>query len=677
MLTSIFTYLQKSPENVVVLHSFGVPDRNTALVTIAALMLENVVNTTEQALWFYSDKVAPPKMGLNAGQRRLLAQVQDICSGEGSPETGLKIKFTKISCSGLPGFSRDRRTVKPFFEFLVDGRKEYSSFQSFESLSEYAAGGSVQNSLTLSVLPCKVLQVNAYHARQILGGKISIDKMNNIRMFSCSFDTCMMELDETAQYIKFSAERGELDIEDNNEGHFPPGFEVKIEVQVDKNHQTIKERPWEKLAGLYESGLVVSTAEKAGIVQNYGSIPGMGQKKLKIKVHPELASKQNHRQNNSQKPVSNQNSAHHNSAQSSRNEYSHPYDRENSESLMEQNDTSAYSQIQEEPAHGAKEENLFDFADFSSNLPSSQASGPPRPPSRDYNQPMKIPNSSDNADLLGFGTTSTNNSNQQSFDPFASWADPPKSTRVNNNVKPQTSNNSMTADLLNFSSNAPSSNISKSFSSQNSSNTVQPATTFDPFAGLSFPTSTSTSKPAPPSPKPTSNSNSSTSFDPFGTFNLPQSKPAQSKPAQNQPAPKNKTTPPKKAGINIDLGNLGFNNDFGTQAPKTVGEKFEAGQEEAMGDPIKYKIWLWTKGKEGNIRTLLSSMQDVLWENENRWKSITLADMLEPNQVKKQYRKASLIVHPDKTSGSEHETLAHEIQMVLNEAWATFEEKNY
>lgn len=46
-------------------------------------------------------------------------------------------------------------------------------------------------------------QVNAYHARQILGGKISIDKMNNIRMFSCSFDTCMMELDETAEYRNY------------------------------------------------------------------------------------------------------------------------------------------------------------------------------------------------------------------------------------------------------------------------------------------------------------------------------------------------------------------------------------------------------------------------------------------------------------------------------------------
>lgn len=376
---------------------------------------------------------------------------------------------------------------------------------------------------------------------------------------------------------------------------------------MDKNHQSIKERPWEKLTGLYASGMVVSKAEKAGIVQNYGSIPGMGQKKLKIEVHPKRASKEKNSQNSSQKHFTSQNTA-----QQSRNEYSHPYDRENSESLMEQNDTSAYSQIQEEPTHGAKEENLFDFADFSSNQPTSQPSGPPRPPSRDYNQPMKIPSSSnDNADLLGFGNTSTQNSNQQSFDPFASWADPPKSTTVNNNVKPQTSQNSMTADLLNFSSNAPSSNIPKSsFNPQISSNTVKPSNTFDPFAGLSFPTSTSTSKPAPPSPKPTSNSNSSTSFDPFGTFNLPQSKPAQSKPP-NQPAPKSKNNQPKKTGINIDLGNLGFNNDFGTPAPKTVGEKFKAGQEEAMGDPIKYKIWLWTDGKENNIRTLLSSMQDV------------------------------------------------------------------
>ena len=70
----------------------------------------------------------------------------------------------------------------------------------------------------------------------------------------------------------------------------------------------------------------------------------------------------------------------------------------------------------------------------------------------------------------------------------------------------------------------------------------------------------------------------------------------------------------------------------------------------------------------------LSSLQDILWENEDRWKKVTMADMLSAAQVKKCYRKASIIVHPDKVAGQPHERLAHEIQMVLNKAWADFEE---
>ena len=145
---------------MVVLHSFGIPDRNTALIVISLLMMENVVNTTEQGLWLYSDKVAPPKNGLNASQRRFLAQVQDVSKKELLVDTGLRFKLGRISCSGLPGFSRDRRTVKPFFEVVVDGRKEFSSFQGYENTVEYAAGGSVQVSLGgVGVLPGKVQKV--------------------------------------------------------------------------------------------------------------------------------------------------------------------------------------------------------------------------------------------------------------------------------------------------------------------------------------------------------------------------------------------------------------------------------------------------------------------------------------------------------------------------------------
>ena len=382
-------------------------------------------------------------------------------------------------------------------------------------------------------------------------------------------------------YLKFSTEKGELDIEDNNEGHFPPGFEVKIEVQVDKNHQSVKERPWEKISGLSETGMVVTQAERAGIIQNYGTIPGMGQKNLKIEVFPKVSkNSQVTQQNSYSKPPTQE----------------HPFD------------NNQYQQIQEDP----KEENLFDFDDFGGN---SVNTGPPRPPSRDY----PSSSSKNEPDLLGFGTStqpSQSTTNQGNFDPFASWAEPPKSSTVKSQTKPPSTNNSMTADLLNFSN---TNSFQANFSSNHTNQPSKPTTTtFDPFANLgSFAPTSSTSKPAPPSPtKPNSNS-----FDPFGTFNLPTnsnstqnaSKPVQ-KPSQNTSKPQTNSTQnpkPKKSGIDIDLGGFGFNNDFGNQGPKAIGEKFKKQQEENMGDPIKYKIWTWTEGKENNIRTLLSSLQEV------------------------------------------------------------------
>lgn len=56
----------------------------------------------------------------------------------------------------------------------------------------------------------------------------------------------------------------------------------------------------------------------------------------------------------------------------------------------------------------------------------------------------------------------------------------------------------------------------------------------------------------------------------------------------------------------------------------------------------------WTEGKERNIRALLSTLHTVLWEGESRWTPVGMADLVTPAQVKKQYRKAVLVVHPDK-----------------------------
>lgn len=60
----------------------------------------------------------------------------------------------------------------------------------------------------------------------------------------------------------------------------------------------------------------------------------------------------------------------------------------------------------------------------------------------------------------------------------------------------------------------------------------------------------------------------------------------------------------------------------------------------------------WIEGKERNIRALLSTMHTVLWKGENRWKPVGMADLVTPEQVKKVYRKAVLVVHPDKVRAS-------------------------
>lgn len=58
----------------------------------------------------------------------------------------------------------------------------------------------------------------------------------------------------------------------------------------------------------------------------------------------------------------------------------------------------------------------------------------------------------------------------------------------------------------------------------------------------------------------------------------------------------------------------------------------------------------WIDGKERNIRALLSTLHTVLWEGETKWKPVGMADLVTPDQVKKYYRKAALVVHPDKVS---------------------------
>lgn len=136
-----------------------------------------------------------------------------------------------------------------------------------------------------------------------------------------------------------------------------------------------------------------------------------------------------------------------------------------------------------------------------------------------------------------------------------------------------------------------------------------------------------------------------------------------------------KWSAPKPVGRNefSDILNAqGFNRPAAQGAQTLSSLKKEQNKPD---DPIKAKVNEWSEGKRGNIRALLCSLHLILWEGEDRWKPCGMHNLVQPEQVKKWYRKAVLSVHPDKLTGSPEEPLARAIFMELNDAWAIFEKE--
>lgn len=104
-------------------------------------------------------------------------------------------------------------------------------------------------------------------------------------------------------------------------------------------------------------------------------------------------------------------------------------------------------------------------------------------------------------------------------------------------------------------------------------------------------------------------------------------------------------------------------------------------QEAEDGDESRKKLqgvmtkWATNNGEKRNIRTLLSTLHTVItWTN---WKPLSLGDLMEAKKVKLHYRKAMVIVHPDKNSSfnSDQKYQGQRAFEVLNEAYNEFETK--
>ncbi|KAK4294346.1 hypothetical protein Pmani_033019 [Petrolisthes manimaculis] len=120
------------------------------------------------------------------------------------------------------------------------------------------------------------------------------------------------------------------------------------------------------------------------------------------------------------------------------------------------------------------------------------------------------------------------------------------------------------------------------------------------------------------------------------------------------------------------LGSQGFSFSSGKDAgPRTMAQMKKVELAKSM-DPEKLKVMEWTEGKKKNIRALLCSLHNIIWEG-CKWNECGMHQLVQQNEVKKMYRKACLAVHPDKCTGTDHESLAKLIFMELNDAYSEFE----
>lgn len=109
--------------------------------------------------------------------------------------------------------------------------------------------------------------------------------------------------------------------------------------------------------------------------------------------------------------------------------------------------------------------------------------------------------------------------------------------------------------------------------------------------------------------------------------------------------------------------------------PEEVEKPSVVSKDQEENEVTASKIIKWSKGKEGNIRALLSTLQYVLWPNSG-WKTVALVDIIEANAVKRAYQKAMLCLHPDKLqqrgADAQRKLAAEKLLDILQAAWDHF-----
>uniref|UniRef100_A0A8C8MFQ4 Cyclin-G-associated kinase n=1 Tax=Oncorhynchus tshawytscha TaxID=74940 RepID=A0A8C8MFQ4_ONCTS len=696
-------WLKQDQRNIAVVHCLD--GRAASAVAVCSfLCFCRLFTTAEAAVYMFSMKRCPP--GISPSHKRYMEYMCDMMADEPITPHSRPILIRSITMTPVPLFNKQKSGCRPFCEVYVGDERVATTSGEYDKMKDFKLEDG-RAEIPLNVTVQGDVLVVIFHARSTLGGRLQA-KMASMKMFQIQFHTGFVP--QNATTVKFA--KYDLDATDIQE-KYPDLFQVHLDMEVDPcDRPSNKTPPWDNFAtkGLNPKILFSSRDEQQEILTKFG--------KPELPRQPGSFSGSFYDTASSpleQTPDS-----------STMEAESHQSTDTNANNFFQTLDWDGMSPTPAWPANPPSPGSLVSpCSTLGSRLPphprsprgpatrltcwvSPPTSAPPPPQPSTTAGGMKA--SSSNSDLLNDLFAPTPSSNRLIYvSPFCLGTGPDLfgdllSSDTNTNPRPPPTpafSTSLTNNPPKMTSSASQPDLLGGWDSwvlgllNLEFNTITTLSqSFDPFADLGKlgPTLSGSSSGSFSGPgfNPKSGASTKTAAQSWQQTGRPSA--GQSKPwmAPSAAAPKAQPPQPAKPNYNLNfrfgpkpkvkeddfedlLSTQGFASKLSDKSgPRTIAEMRKQELSRNM-DPLKLQILDWIEGKERNIRALLSTLHTVLWEGETRWKPVNIADLVTPDQVKRYYRKAALVVHPDKAAGKPYEDYATLIFMELNDAWSEFE----
>ncbi|KAJ8409416.1 hypothetical protein AAFF_G00228170 [Aldrovandia affinis] len=710
---NMHNWLQQNPKNVCAITCMQDSRAPAGVLVCAMFCFCHLFSNPVLAVQLLSAKRPGP--GLWPTHRRYVGYVCSMVSEKPNLPHSKPLVIKAVTMSPVPCFNKQRSGCRPFCDVLIGETKIFSTAQEYEKMREHRVQeGKVVFPLGVSVHGDVVVSV--YHMRSTIGGRLQA-KTSNMQIFQIQFHTGFIS--PGTMVLKFM--KPELDACDSPE-KYPQLFHVQLDIEVETvDRQKDLTPPWEQFPSKDLNPSVLFSCHEEHQDTLAIAVPGKalsGPDKGKPPDDEKLSLFDQQGGASGEKPSGSQATPTGGRKLEGPSAVAAPPAEDADLLGLERGCGGQASSAPQPPSHTDTDllGNLINSAPQSRSGPTSAQSTPRK--SAPPHSPCPSPNPVDDFDPFGGG-----HKPQESAGSFleAGQTSPAPPATPTVNIQQQ--------NLMGgWESNRPAapggfgvgsrSDTTSPMGSANGTPTHQPKpNTLDPFADLgnlgggsgfsSKPTTpTGPGGAVPPMSSPQkSPQHAGGAWQPGGGFPSWQTgggaqwQPQQQQQGKGVPPPQ--PSPQHRPNYNISFSNVGVapnasaKPSVGTK-PKMTGANFDdllSGQafsgKEKKGprtiaemrkeemtkemDPEKLKILDWIEGKERNIRALLSTMHTVLWEGENRWRPVGMADLVTPEQVKKVYRKAVLVVHPDKATGQPYEQYAKMIFMELNDAWSEFD----